>query len=186
MFIAREKLETNVVEYILYMFHIEEVIRINKFSMNELEKSIISKYHLPEEQLEEVRNWYRGLIAQMQKDAIEEKGHLSFVKELIFQLNDLHIQLLNSPEEERYLEHYQWASQYIKELKEKMSDPGLTEIEVCLDGLYAYMLLKMKGSPVSEETSEAMAVFTQMLRYLAKKYHQNPTGYKKSPVQKTL
>ena len=62
MFIAREKLETNVVEYLLYMFHIEEVIRINKFSMNELEKSIISRYHLPAEQLEEVRNWYRGLI----------------------------------------------------------------------------------------------------------------------------
>lgn len=179
MYIAREKFQTNIVEYILYMFHIEDVIRINKFSIADLDTNVISKYNLSGNQLEEVRNWYKDLITQMQKDDIEEKGHLQSVKELMFQLNDLHIELLNMPEEERYLEHYNWASQYIRELKEKMNEPELTEVEVCLNGLYAFMLLKMKRQEISEETSEAMAVFTQMLRYLSKKYHQRTRSYTK-------
>lgn len=186
MYVAREKLESNIVEYILYMYHIEDVIRINKFDLAELEKNVISKYHLPSTQLAEIRDWYKTLIAQMQKDAIEESGHLASVKEYIFRLNDLHIELLNSSEEERYLEHYNWASQYIRELKEKMNNEALIEMEVCLNGLYAFMLLKMKGKEISEETSEAMAVFTQMLRYVTKKYHQRFTAYTKSPIQKTL
>jgi hypothetical protein len=172
MFISLEKFKTNIVEYILYMFHIEDVIRSNHGNITELGRNIIVHYNLPNNQLDEVRSWYRNLIIQMEKEDIKEAGHLSSLKEIIFELNDLHIQLLNSLEEERYIEHYQWASGYIKELKNKMGHPELTEIEVCLNGLYGTMLLKMKGKEISEETSEAMAVFTQMLRYLTKKYHE--------------
>jgi hypothetical protein len=172
MFIAQEKFKTNIVEYILYMFHIEDVIRANRFSMSALERTVISKYNLEGESLDEVRSWYQSLIIKMEKEDVQEKGHVSSVKELIFQLNDLHIELLNTLEEERYLENYHWAADDIKELKVKMNDPELTEIEVCLNGLYAFMLMKMKGLQVSEETTEAMGVFTLILRYLSKKYHQ--------------
>ncbi len=172
MFIAREKFRTNIVEYILYMFHIEDVIRSIHGNITELERIILVHYNLPNNQLDEVRAWYRNLIIQMEKEDIKESGHLSSLKELIFQLNDLHIQLLNLLEEERYIEHYKWASGYIKELKNKMNHPELTEIEVCLNGLYGTMLLKMKGKEISKETSEAMSVFSQMLRYLTKKYHE--------------
>jgi hypothetical protein len=172
MLIAREKFKTNIVEYILYMFHIEDVIRINKCNINELKKNIISRYNLPENQLNEITNWYTNLINQIQKDDIQESGHLSSVRELMFTLNDLHIQLLNTLDEERYTEFYHWASDYIKELKAKMNKPELTEIEVCLNGLYGFMLLKMKGDDITEETSEAMRLFSQMLRYLSKKYQE--------------
>lgn len=171
MFIAREKLKTNVVEYILYMFHIEDIIRSNFFKIDELEKNVIGKYQLSKDEINEVRAWYQYLIDRMEKEDIRETGHLSMLKELIFQLNDLHIQLLNTLEEERYIEYYRWAADYIKELKDKMKHEDLTEIEVCLNGLYGYMLLKMKGTPISDETSQAMSIFSQMLRYLSKKYH---------------
>jgi flagellin-specific chaperone FliS len=172
MFIAREKLKTNVVEYILYMFHIEDIIRSNFFKIDELEKNVIGKYQLSKDEINEVRAWYQYLIDRMEKEDIRETGHLSMLKELIFQLNDLHIQLLNTLEEERYIEYYRWAADYIKELKDKMKHEDLTEIEVCLNGLYGYMLLKMKGTPISDETSQAMSIFSQMLRYLSKKYHE--------------
>jgi hypothetical protein len=172
MYVAREKFQSNIVEYVLYMFHIEDVIRANKLSIEELDKNVISKYNFLGDQYEEVRVWYLNLISRMRKEAIEETGHLASLLEIIFQLNDLHIELLNAQGEERYLEHYNWASQYIKELKEKMHDPELTEIAVCLNGLYGFMLLKIKGLDISEETAEAMSVFTQMLRYLSRKYHQ--------------
>lgn len=172
MLIAREKFKTNIVEYILYMFHIEDVIRMNAFDIEKLRINIIAKYNLPENQTTEIADWYQNLIHQMEKDDVQESGHLASVKELIFKLNDLHIQLLNTLEEEKYTEFYHWASGYIKELKIKMNNPELTEIEVCLNGLYAFMLLKMKGKEITEETSEAMRLFSQMLRYLSRKYHE--------------
>jgi hypothetical protein len=171
MYIAQEKFQSNIIEYILYMFHIEDIIRANKLDIGELDRNVISRYNLLGDPLGEVRAWYQRLITQMQKEAIEETGHLTSLEELIHQLNDLHIELLNTPGEERYLEHYNWASQYIKELKEKMNDPALTEVGVCVNGLYGFMLLRMKGLEISEETAEAISVFTQMLRYLSKKYH---------------
>jgi hypothetical protein len=172
MFIAREKYHTNIIEYVLYIFHIEDVIRVNKFSLEALEKTIIPSYNLPENQLNEVRAWYSDLINQMKKDEVLESGHITPVKELIFKLNDLHIELLNSLDEERYIELYHWSSGFIRELKAKMKHPELTEVEVCLNGLYEYMLLKMKGQNISMETTEAMSVFSQMMRYLSKKYNQ--------------
>jgi len=178
MLIAKEKFRTNIIEYLLYMFHVEDVIRINKLDIAELQKNVISKYNIPENQLKEITNWYNDLIDQMEKGDIQESGHLSSIKELMFNLNDLHIQLLNSLEEERYVELYHWASDYIRELKAKMNKPALTEIEVCLDGLYAFMLLKMKGNGITDETSEAMGLFSQLLRYLSKRYYEIHTLHK--------
>jgi flagellin-specific chaperone FliS len=170
MLIAREKYKTNIVEYILYMFNIEDVVRAHTLDITLLEKNVISKYNLPENQTREIRQWYSDLIAQMIKDDIQESGHLSSIKELIFKLNDLHIEMLNSLDQERYIELYHWASDYIKELKSKMNHPEMTEIEVCLNGLYAFMLMRMKGLEITTETSEAMGIFTQMMRFLSKNY----------------
>lgn len=172
MLIAREKLNNNIVEYLLYMFHIEDIIRANHLNIKELERNVINSYKLPENQTIVLNKWYQNLIAQMIKDDARETGHMVQLKEIMFQLNDLHIELLNNPEEERYLEHYHLAKSVIHELKMKMGDPSLTEIEVCINGLYGFMLLRMKKQQITGETSDAIAIFSLLLRYLAKKYHE--------------
>lgn len=173
MFIAHEKFNTNIIEYVLYMFQIEDIIRTNHLNLDELDKNIISGYRVSAEQLYQVREWYQKLIAQMQKEDVTDSGHIASLKEIMHRINDMHIDLLNKLEEERYIEHYQWAKPIIKELKEKMNDPSLTEIEVCLNGLYGFMLLRIQGKEITSETSEAITFFTHMLRYLSKKYHEN-------------
>lgn len=170
MYLASEKYKTNISEYILYMFHIEDVIRANHFDINELENNIIKGYHLPSKNYEEVKKWYKKLIDQMIEDDVQLSGHSEHLKEIMYQLNDLHISLLNNLEEERYKEYYQWAKPIIHELKDKMHSKSLTEIEVCFDGLYGFMLLKIKHKEITAETSEAMGIFIQLLRYLSKKY----------------
>jgi flagellin-specific chaperone FliS len=152
------------------MFHIEDVIRANNCDIDILEKNIISGYNLPVKEHEEVKKWYQKLITQIISDDAQQSGHISHLKEIIFQLNDLHISLLNTLEEERYKEYYQWAKPIIGELKQKMHSQSLTEIEVCFDGLYGFMLLKLKHKEITTETSEAMGVFIQLLRYLSRKY----------------
>jgi flagellin-specific chaperone FliS len=173
MFVAQEKYNSNIVEYLLYMFHIEDVIRANHLSISELESKVIQQYKLPENQILLLKNWYKQLILQMTKDGVEQTGHISPLKEIIHQLNDLHIELLNSLEEEQYLEYYQFARPVINELKVKMNDPSLNEVEVCLNGLYGFMLLRMKKQEITNETLDAIAVFTQLLRFLSTKYHKN-------------
>jgi len=172
MLVAHEKLKTNIVEYILYMYHIEDMIRANHFNIEELERNVISKYELATNKQDEVRAWYKDLIAQMKKNGAIDEGHISSLREMVFILNDLHIQLINTLQEDSYLEQYQYALPFIMELKDKMGNPELTEIEVCINGLYGYMLLKMKGNVITAETSEAIKVFSQLLRYLSKKYHE--------------
>jgi flagellin-specific chaperone FliS len=155
------------------MYHIEGLIRANHFNLQELEMNVISKYSLSPDQMQELRSWYQNLIKQMLHDGIEESGHLQSLKELIFKLNDLHIQLLNTIGEERYVELYQWAKDIIAELKQKMLSPEITEMEVCINGLYGFMLLKLKNNDISQETAQAMAVMSQLLGYVSKKYHAN-------------
>lgn len=172
MLVALEKLRTNIVEYLLYMFHIEDLIRAHHCNMEELEIKILPGYKLQPEQLDRVRNWYRGLIEQMEKDDVIVSGHITSLKEMMFKLNDTHIELLNKSDEEQYLELYKWAADAIRELKIKMKQEDLTEVEVCLNGLYGYMLMKMKKQEVTPETAQAMAVFSQLMRYLSRKYNE--------------
>ena len=153
------------------MYHIEELIRANHLNIEELEKNVISRYSLPQEQMSELRSWYQNLLTQMVQDGIAESGHLESLRELIFKLNDLHIQLLNTIGEERYVELYQWAKDIIAELKQKMKLPEITEMEVCINGLYGYKLLKLKDNDISQETAQAMAVMSQLLGYVTRKYH---------------
>jgi hypothetical protein len=172
MFIAQEKYQSNISEYILYMFHIEDVIRACHLDIEEIEKTILPDYKLPADKAEQVKNWYQKLISQMKDDDLQQSGHIRQLKELLYELNDFHISLLNTLQEERYVEYYQWAKPIIQELKNKMKTPSLTEMEVCFDGLYGFMLLKMKHKEITSETSDAMSIFIQLLRYLSKKYKE--------------
>ena len=65
MLIAREKLQTNLAEYILYMWQIEDLIRANQLDIDRIEQSIINGFDESDAVKEEMREWYSGLIAEM-------------------------------------------------------------------------------------------------------------------------
>ena len=78
MLIAEEKKKTNIAEYILYMWQIEDIIRSSKFDLEQINTNIISKFDAPSEVKYDMKLWYRNLIEQMMKEGISEKGHLSW------------------------------------------------------------------------------------------------------------
>ena len=41
----------------------------------------------------DVRDWFANLMLMMYREGIREKGHLSFLKTLIAEMNDMHIRL---------------------------------------------------------------------------------------------
>jgi hypothetical protein len=112
----------------------------------------------------------------MYREGIRERGHLSFLKTLIADMNDFHIRLLNDPHEKLYSDLYQMASVNIDAFRRKLADPQTSDIETCMNALYGLLLLRLKKQKVHRETEEAMATFSQMLAVLSKRYLEAERG----------
>ena len=48
MFIARQLKNSNIAEYLLYMWQVEDLIRANRLDMEKIEASIIQPYQIDE------------------------------------------------------------------------------------------------------------------------------------------
>jgi hypothetical protein len=181
MLIAREKRTTNIAEFILYMWQLEDMIRASGFDIDEIDKTIISKYRQPAEILYEMKDWYASLIESMKQEGIEKKGHLSFVNNLLNELTDLHIRLLNHPDEVEYRLLYQQARPNIETLMNKTNSPVKSEIEVCLTGLYGFLLIRLQKKEISSETTAAISTFSSLLAFLSKRFLEIETGERELP-----
>ncbi|SRR6056297_2023838 len=169
MIIAREKKKNNIAEYILYMWQIEDMIRANNFDLGKIKKNIIEKFEQPEEVRNEMAKWYEDLINRMEKEDIKEKGHLGFLNETIQELENLHEQLIKDTNELDYIADYNKAKSNINDLKTK-SRGATGDIETALQGLYGYLMLKLKGKTINPTTHDAMSSISILVSHLSYKY----------------
>ena len=146
MLIAREKRKSNIAEYVLYMWQVEDLIRAHHFDINLIEENIISQFEQPENIKHEIRDWYANIIVMMHKEGLHEKGHLRIVQGITDQMNDLHLKLLNQNNDGKYITYYNQARLNIDELKSRLPDRSVSDVETCLDGLYGLLLMRLKGS----------------------------------------
>ena len=100
MIIALQKKKENIVEYLLYMFNIEGMLRTTNFDMAKIESGLVAQYAVNEAKKEEIRNWYSGIIKEMRSSDLLEKGHLEDLHEIITELNLLHSTLLTLYQDE--------------------------------------------------------------------------------------
>jgi hypothetical protein len=181
MIIAKEKRITNIAEFILYMWQVEDMIRASGFDMDEIERTIISKYHQPTEILYEIRDWYANLILSMKQENLEKKGHLAFLNNLVDELTDLHIRLLNHPDEQEYRLLYYQARPNIETLINKSNSPVRSEIEACLTGLYGFLLMRLQQKEIYAETTAAISTFSSLLAFLSKWFLEIEKGERELP-----
>jgi hypothetical protein len=170
MLIAQEKRKTNIAEYILYMWQVEDLIRAHQFNIDLIEQNLISQYSQPAKIKNEVRDWYANLMLMMYREGIKEKGHLSFLKSLLDEITDLHVRLLNREEETGYQDIYRKAVENLEMFKKKSADPRVGDIEASLNALYGLLLLRLKKQSVNRETEIAMASFSRLLAILSQKF----------------
>jgi hypothetical protein len=168
MLIAQEKRKTNIAEYILYMWQVEDLIRAYHFNMDEIEEHLISQYAQTERIKNEVSDWYANLILMMYQEGIREKGHLSFLKTLLDEITDLHVRLINVEGHTNYQNTYMNASGYLEEFRKKTNNSLSGDIEISLNALYGLLLLRLKKQSVSHETEMAMASFSKLIAMLSK------------------
>jgi hypothetical protein len=176
MLIAKEKEKSNLAEYILYMWQIEDMVRFNEFDIDRIYDVIIDKFEATPEMKAEIKLWYENIIKNMLKQGIAEKGHLAEVSTRLEELNNLHNSLLTTIQDKDYQSQYLKSKQFIAEFMQKSNSKINNEIEACLVGLYGYLVLKLKKQPVSEATKEAINSFSALVAILANRYNKLQKG----------
>jgi len=176
MLISQEKRKTNIAEYILYMWQVEDLIRAYRFNIDEIEENLISQYAQSVRVKNDVRDWFANLILMMYQEGIREKGHLSFLKTLLDEITDLHIRLINHEGHEEYHTVYRNALVYLDEFRKKTYDEETGDIETSLNALYGLLLLRLKKQQVSPETEIAMSSFSKLMAMLSHIFLQVERG----------
>lgn len=174
MFTASQKKKENIAEYLLYMWHIENLIRANQFDLDKIENTIINRFDsLDDSQKKQMREWYESLIDMMRMEGVTEKGHLQLNKNIILQLDDLHRRLLADSRFAEYSAEFYKTLPYIVELRAKAGENKVGEIETCFNALYGIMMLRIAGKEVSEETLKATRQISAFLALLSKYYKKD-------------
>lgn len=176
MIVAQQKRKENIVEYLLYMWQVEDLIRANEFDPELIQTNIISKYNQPEEIKQKILIWYEELIEMMKQENVMEKGHIQLNQNIIITLTDLHLKLLKSSKEMVYSATYYKTLPHIIELRSKAGSEDVPELETCFTAIYGFLLLRMQGKEITPETMGAIKQISSFLAILSEKYHLDMNG----------
>ncbi|MDR0538482.1 MAG: DUF4924 family protein [Tannerellaceae bacterium] len=180
MIIAQKKRKENIIEYILYMWYVEDLIRANRFDSDEIGRTLVNAYDCPEDVRPSIAQWYEELMDMMRTEGVKEKGHIQINKIVVMQLDELHLSLVKSPQDTLYHSVYFKTLPLIVQLRAKAGDEPQSEIETCLTAIYGYSILKLKESEVTPLTVEGMKQIATFLAMLSERYKEyknsNPTS----------
>jgi hypothetical protein len=179
--IAKQLERENIVEYILFMWQMEDLIRACLFDLDTIYQTIIQKFETSEETKWEIKEWFHRRIDQMMKEGIAEKGHLSDIRQYQLQLQHLHQALIALLQDPVYIKLYEKAQPYILELYKKSDGKIVHETEICLTALYGIMILKLQKKEISKDTLNAIQDISKMMGYLAKKFNEYRRGELRLP-----
>ncbi|MBO7302392.1 MAG: DUF4924 family protein [Bacteroidaceae bacterium] len=176
MIISRELRKKNIAEYLLYMWQVEDLLRANTLSIDNIERSMIEPYSLAPEVKEEMKLWYVNLIEMMHLEETKENGHLQINKNVIINLTDLHLRLLKSPKMPFYSAAYYKALPFIVEFRTKSEGRNKGELENCFDALYMVWLMKLQKREINEETLKATAEISKFISMLSLYFKEDEEG----------
>ncbi len=194
MFVAQELRKKSIAEYLLYMWQIEDIIRVYDCSLTKIRREYIDKFQYTDEQKEEEEDWFGDLVRMMNQEGCRRNGHLQINKVLMQALSELHAQLLASSKFPFYSAEYYRVLPFIVELrgktkqvadrmarkneenlKEIAANLGHSEIETCFDVLYGVMMLRLQKKEISQETAVAVKEITTLIGMLADYYQKDKT-----------
>ena len=180
MLIAKEKKNSNIAEYILYMWQIEDILRALNLDIEQVNKHIVSGFQSDEETSKEIYDWYDNLIEMMKQEKVELKGHIQPLKNTVDELTEIHFFLLHKARDQRYHQLVTAAASNLVEFRHKADvDDSVSDVELALNALYGNLMLRLQQEEVNKETVAAMESFSKMIAYLATKYKQMEEENKK-------
>lgn len=176
MYIAQKLRKENIIEYLLYLWQVEDLLRANELDMKRLDQAFLSRFQVDEEQKKTLYEWYENLIVMMREENVTLSGHLQINKNVLINLSELHHRLLNSPKFPFYSAAYYKALPFIVELRGKNGETEKPELETCLEALYGVLLLRMQGKEIHADTQKAVDVIRNLLSMLANYHTKEEAG----------
>lgn len=174
MFIAQQLRQTNIAEYLIYMWQVEDLIRANGCDLERIEAQVVSRYDgLDETKRKTLVQWYADLIGMMRDEGVTESGHLQINRNVIITLTDLHNRLLARTDHPFYHAAYYRALPYIVDLRHRSPKKDIPEVETCMEALYGLLLLRLQQKPISEDTQKAAKEISAFVSMLANYYEKD-------------
>lgn len=171
MLIAREKRKTNIAEYILYLWQVEDLLRSCSFNPETINQQLVRRFQADENASREIAAWYNNLALMMEKEHVLKTGHLQVLVNLVNDLNEFHLKLIQTQADPEYVQLYRINREAIGEFMKKSSGKE-NEVEACLNALYGVVLLRLKNVEISSDTRETIAGFGQLIGHLSARYIQ--------------
>ncbi len=175
MLVAKDKIKSNVGEYFLYMFQIEDLIRACNLNKGIIEHNLVAQYNTDKKTSNEIKEWYFGLADMMKEEKAQSKGHLSFITHKIDEVYDFHLYMLQRGEFAAYQASYQGILSILNELGSRQKEQ-LNEMHLILNGIYGVYLLKLKKQDISDETLISASKLSKHLAMLSQLFRDYETG----------
>ncbi len=173
MFISQQLRKTNIAEYLLYMWQVEDLIRAYGCDLRRIRREYVDSFDYDSERKEELTDWFGDLLRMMNSEGCREKGHLQINRNVTQQLVELNAQLLASTKFPFYNAEYYRVLPFIVELRRRGADANEQEIETCLNALYGVMTLRLQKKELSPATQNAIKEITTFIGMLADYYHKD-------------
>lgn len=175
MTVAEARKRENIIEYILYIWQMQDLVRAADFEMAPI-RAFLAQDEQSEIDIEAELEWFAQLIRSMKTSGKTKKGHLPEVEELLVELNYLHHTLTELIRDEAYMEAFKKAKPNISEFLKKSENPQMNAIEAAVTAMYGLLVLRLKGEDISEDTMKAMKTFQHFLALLADRYKKMRRG----------
>jgi len=172
MLIAQEKRKTNIAEYILYMWQVEDLLRACSFNPELIQSMLVSRFDADEHTSRQIADWYNNLALAMKMEHVTDKGHLQAITNTVNDLNEFHLKMLDTQADEKYLKLYEVNKPHIDEFMSKANGTAHHEVEACLNALYGLLMLKLKNVEITPDTKLIMQGFGNLIGYLSARYIQ--------------
>lgn len=196
MIVANQLIKRNRAEYLLYMWQVEDILRLFSCNVDVIEREYLTRFQVPDETLTEMRKWYANLCEMMRAEGKTERGHLQINENVIIGLADLNAQLLASEKFPYFKQMYYKVLPYVVQLRAKHAQEHLAategasaagnvqsvenedadELRLLFEVLYGVMLLRLQQKPITDETALAAKDITAFLGQLSDYWKAEKAG----------
>ncbi len=166
--------KSNIAEYILYLWQLEDMFRALQFSPEAIYSQFVAPRDIDPESKEVLLTWYVDIVNLLQKENKEEKGHLEHTLHLIADLNNLHLQLLKLPIGARYRTLYTRLEEVLPDLRAILGS-DVSDIELSFRALYATILYRIQGKEVGA-IADTIEYISPVIAELANIYGKSERG----------
>ena len=176
MIIAEQKRKENIAEYLLYMYQVEDLVRASEFDLDRIEETIISQFDADYATKREMREWYKGHIDMLTAERKQKLGHMNILNDVVSELNELNLKLLHDPLNKEFKDIYDKAKANVEALRMRSGHGTESDVQLALNGLYGYLILRLQKKEISKETKEAFGSISEWMGRLAEGWGRQGEG----------